>query len=278
MAVPGPFLTAQWRHLLMLNYDVEAAILEPFVPAGTELDLWHGRAVISLVGFRFLDTRLKGWAIPWHRNFTEVNLRFYVRRRTGAGWRRGVVFLKEIADKFAVTCVANNIYHENYVTLPMTQRIQVPASATDRTGFAAYRWKHRGSPFEMSARFAGLPQRPASGSEEEFIVEHYWGYTRLRTGATAEYEVRHPAWRVWPAQRATFTGDATELYGRDFAAAISEPPRSALVADGSAVTVFSGARLREEAQRFYEASRNTRVTRAAPRAGCRADRDGRGVA
>jgi hypothetical protein len=243
MSQDRTFLTAQWRHLLMLNYDVDPASLLPFVPAGTQLDLWQGRSLVSLVGFRFLQTRLLGWAVPFHQNFTEVNLRFYVRRETVDGFRRGVVFLKEIAPKFAVSWVANAIYHETYVTLPMSHRIQIPGSAADRTGRIEYRWRQGGRRYEMTANFCGLPRVLPAGSEEEFIAEHYWGYTRRRDGATWEYRVEHSPWRVWRVDAAAFEGDATELYGRTFADVLSHPPSSALVADGSPVIVSRGARV-----------------------------------
>jgi uncharacterized protein YqjF (DUF2071 family) len=238
-----PFLTAQWRNLLMLNYAVDPALVEPFLPAGTALDLWHNRAYISLVGFQFQKTRLRGWAVPFYQYFAEVNLRFYVRREAADGWRRGVVFLKEIVPKLAVTWVANAIYHEHYVTLPMSQRIQLPASAADRTGLADYRWKYRGRDFAITANFSGLPQQFRPGSEEEFITEHYWGYTKWPDDSTWEYRVDHPPWHVWRTDSACFSGDATELYGVDFAAVLNEPPCSSLVAEGSAVTVSDGERL-----------------------------------
>src|SRR3970040_1713438 len=90
------FLTTHWSHLAMLNYEVDPAILHPHVPTGTELDHFHGRTYVSMVGFRYSGTRVWGSAIPWHRSFAEVNLRFYVRRLGPEGWRRGVVFFKEI--------------------------------------------------------------------------------------------------------------------------------------------------------------------------------------
>ena len=79
------FLTAEWRALVVLNYVVEPTVLAPYLARGVELDLWEGEALISLVGFLFLETRLFGVGIPFHRNFEEVNLRFYVRRRAGEG-------------------------------------------------------------------------------------------------------------------------------------------------------------------------------------------------
>ncbi len=65
------FLTAQWRWLAMANYVIDPAVLQPFVPRGTELDTWQGRHYVSLVGFLFLDTRVLGVPIPFHRNFEE---------------------------------------------------------------------------------------------------------------------------------------------------------------------------------------------------------------
>ena len=97
------FLTAEWRKLAVVNYMVEPEILQPFVPAGTELDFWQERCYVSLIGFRFENTKVLGMKIPWHVNFEEVNLRFYVRRKATDGWRRGVVFIKEIVPKAAIT-------------------------------------------------------------------------------------------------------------------------------------------------------------------------------
>src|SRR5262244_2296513 len=82
------FLTAEWLNLVLLNYVVSRSLLEPLVPTGTELDLWGGDAYVSVVGFLFSDTRVRGVAIPLHRTFEEVNLRFYVKRRVGGDERR----------------------------------------------------------------------------------------------------------------------------------------------------------------------------------------------
>ena len=79
------FLTAEWRYLVMLNYQIEPDLLRPFLPQGTELDSWQGQTFVSIVGFNFLNTRLLGLPIPGHINFEELNLRFYVRRKGPEG-------------------------------------------------------------------------------------------------------------------------------------------------------------------------------------------------
>jgi uncharacterized protein YqjF (DUF2071 family) len=186
------FLTAEWRHLAMLNFEVDPKVLRPLVPAGTELDDWHGRTFASIVGFMFLNTRVFGLAIPWHRNFEEVNLRFYVRRK-GDGWRRGVVFVKELVPRIAIALTARLVYGENYVAVPMKHRIESePGDLGPRS--VSYSWWFRERENRLDLTVGGKADRAVEGSEEEFITEHYWGYARRRGGRTVEYRVEHPRW------------------------------------------------------------------------------------
>jgi uncharacterized protein len=235
-----PFLTAEWRWLAMLNYVVDPDVLLPHVPRATELDVWEGRAYASVVGFRFLRTRVLGVAIPFHRDFDEVNLRFYVRRRGPEGWRRGVVFVKEIVPRAAIAAVARAVYNENYVALPMRHRLDLTPALG---GTVRYAWRHRGrwDGLQVEVRGRAAPLEP--GSEAEFITEHYWGYAAQRDGGTVEYRVEHPAWRVWTATSAALDCDAEALYGAAFAPYLEEPPHSAFLAEGSRVTVRRGVRV-----------------------------------
>jgi uncharacterized protein YqjF (DUF2071 family) len=238
-----PFLTARWRHLAILNFEVDPAILAPRTPRGTELDAWRGRTYVSVVGFLFEDTRVRGWLVPFHRRFEEVNLRFYVRRRTEEGWRRGVVFVRELVPRAAVALVARALYNENYLCVPMGHDVVGSAAGASRVEAVAYRWTFAGRPGDLSVSVAEEPRPLAPGSEEEFITEHYWGYAGQRDGGTAEYRVDHPPWRVAPALRARLDCDAASLYGPSFAEALGAEPASAFLAEGSDVAVFRGARL-----------------------------------
>jgi uncharacterized protein YqjF (DUF2071 family) len=236
-----PFLTARWRHLLLLNYQVDPPLLEPLVPNGTELDAWEGRTLMSLVGFRFLDTAVLGVPVPGHRHFTEVNLRFYVRRRSPDGAsRRGVVFIRELVPKRWVAWIARLAYQEPYLRVPMTHAIELGGLSPVEPGQVSYGWTHLGE----SCRLVGelrSPIRPLQRpSEAEFVTEHHWGYTRQRDGGTLEYEVRHPAWQVTGVTAARLEGDASALYGPGLAAPMAAPPHSAFFADGSAVEVYRG--------------------------------------
>jgi uncharacterized protein len=230
-----PFLTADWRYLAMLNYEIDPALLAPYVPAGTALDFWRGRCYVSVVGFLFLNTRLRGLPIPGHINFEEVNLRFYVGRQAADGWRRGVVFIKELVPRRAIAAVARWVYNENYQALPMRHRLAVNGAVD-----LAYEWKSNGRWQGLQARAQGAAQPLDPESEATFITEHYWGYARQRDGSTVEYQVAHPSWRVWEVNEYGLDCDVAELYGREFVAPLQNAPTSVFVAEGSAVAVYGG--------------------------------------
>jgi uncharacterized protein len=239
--VRRPFLTARWTDLVILNYEVPPAVVLPLVPRGTELDLWQGQALVSLVGFLFTDTKVRGLQIPGHRHFEEVNLRFYVRRRVApAPDRRAVVFVRELVPRYAIAAIARFLYNEPYTSIPMRHQ---GGLHVDRGGAIEYAWRYGTGEFSLSATVAGPAAVLPSGSEAEFITEHYWGYTRQRDGGTSEYEVEHPRWRVWTTPRTTFDGPAALLYGPVFGEALAGAPRSAFVAAGSEVAVHSGQRI-----------------------------------
>ncbi|MBN9687587.1 MULTISPECIES: YqjF family protein [unclassified Corallococcus] len=238
-----PFLTATWKYLLMLNYEVDPAVLRPLVPRGTELDAWQGRTFASMVGFRFLDTRVRGLAVPFHRDFDEVNLRFYVRRLGPEGWRRGVVFVREIVPRLAIATVARVLYNEPYVAHPMRHAVNMDGADTGAPGHVEYAWKSHGRWHRLSARTLGTPAESAPGSQEEFITEHYWGYTAQRDGGCAEYRVEHPRWTVWRARETAFDCDVARFYGPAFSECLRGTPHSAFVATGSEVSVLPGNEL-----------------------------------
>ncbi len=192
------FLTAEWRHLVMLNFEIDPRILDKRIPTGVELDLWNGQAYVSIVGFRFLNTKLLGIPIPFHRNFTEVNLRFYVRRQTGNEWRRGVVFIKEIVPLPTVTLVARQIYNENYITLPMRHQIHLsPAAGIGRISSSIHgngeqrgwnwllRWTGTQCPWSPDRKRNSLPNT-TGGTPPSVTAERWNMVSNIRPGAFGE--------------------------------------------------------------------------------------------
>ncbi|MEH0156685.1 DUF2071 domain-containing protein [Limibacter armeniacum] len=233
---PKTFLSAEWRKLVMANYAVDPTSLQPYLPPNTELDTWNGTCYVSLVGFMFCDTKVLGVKIPWHINFEEVNLRFYVRYKAGNEWKRGVVFIKEIVPKAAITLVANTLYNEKYATMPMQHEWREEEDHLS----VAYRWKFEGEWNHINVQTALQPVNIAKGSEEEFITEHYWGYTKTGANQTSEYAVEHPVWDVYPVQQYDIHCNASALYGPEFGEAMSSEPVSVLMAEGSPILVRRG--------------------------------------
>ncbi len=224
----------------MLNYEVDAGLLLPFVPTRTELDRYDNKVFVSLVGFRFLKTKLLGLVpVPMHSNFEEVNLRFYVRRQTGTEIRRGVVFIREVVPRRAIALIARTLYNENYVALPMSHKIRSVAD----TLRVEYRWQGQNGGNSIRVETEGNAALPVKGSLEQFITEHYWGYAAQPGGGCVEYCVTHPPWRVWQVRQSVFDGDGEELYGKDLAAVLRCKPEPAFLAEGSAVSVMRGRRL-----------------------------------
>ena len=224
----------------MLNYEVEGTLLSDYVPAGTVLDNFEGRTYISLVGFQFRQTRLFGSIpVPFHSDFEEVNLRFYVRRKVGNEERRGVVFIAEIVPKRAVAQIARLAYGENYICLPMKHRV----SKTGTLKSARYEWELNGAWCKLHAHATAAPTPAKEASFEQFITEDYWGYSRQRNGDSLEYEVSHIPWSVWMATVARFEGNAKSLYGPAIGEVLQRQPDSAFIEDGSPVVVFRGKKI-----------------------------------
>ncbi len=235
MINPKVFLTAEWRKLALAQYAVDADILKKYLPPHTELDDWQGKYYVSLVGFMFLNVKLKGFKIPYHTNFEEVNLRFYVKYKDGNEWKRGAVFIKEIVPLPAITFVANTIYKENYQTLPM-KHVWVEEKNQIEVN---YLWKNKiWNEFSVTADVKS--EEIPVGSEEEFITEHYWGYTKIGPNRTSEYGVEHPRWLVYPIKDYKIKVDFADNYGDDFAFLNHVKPDSVMLAEGSEIRVLKG--------------------------------------
>ncbi len=229
------FLTAQWRNLIMANYPIDQAVLRPFLPAGTELDQWKGETYVSLVGFMFRDVRVRNIAIPLHRHFPEVNLRFYVRYKEGMEWKRGVVFISEIVPRPAITWVANTLFGEHYIHLPMRH---FEETRGDRL-LVGYEWKYKGRWYNLRVDAEAQPSPLPAGSNEEFITEHFWGYSAMKNSKTGEYQVEHPRWNIHPVRYHQVDCDFFSLYGDTFSGLNTQIPESVFLAEGSPIKVYT---------------------------------------
>jgi hypothetical protein len=233
--MPQKFLSASWQKLIMANYIIDPSLLQPYLPACTELDRWEGKVFVSLVGFMFRNTKVLGVKIPFHIDFPEVNLRFYVRCKDDVQWKRGVVFIKEIVPKPAITTIANLLYGENYSTMQMKNIEEINETQLG----VGYHWKHKEHWNRLEVSSGLKSTCILQSSEEEFITEHYWGYTKVNAVTTGEYKVAHPRWDVYPVNNFTIDCDFQKLYGKSFSILNNQQPHSVFLAEGSAIEVFN---------------------------------------
>ena len=229
------FLTARWKDLIMANYEIDPSLLTSQVPKGTELDFNEGKCFVSLVGFMFLETRVLGVPIPFHVNFEEVNLRYYVKRETPDETRRAVCFIKEIVPRVAIATVARVFYGEPYECWSM--------SHTRTESEISYQWSKAGRMNSISVEQGASLGVPNAGSHGEFIIEHYWGYTSRGNGRVDEYRVEHPTWEMFEVENQLINVNFGATYGDEFAFLANEKPYSILLAKGSEVSVYKGARI-----------------------------------
>jgi uncharacterized protein YqjF (DUF2071 family) len=228
------FLTAEWKHLIMANYIIDPSVLLPYLPRKTSFDRYNGNVYVSLIGFMFANTKLLGVKIPFHVNFEEVNLRFYVRYNDNGKWKRGTVFIKEIVPKPAISFVANNLYNEKYSTMPMKHFLHTTPGEIK----LGYHWKYKNKWNRLEATVDNNAVPMMTGSEEEFIAEHYWGYSKYNDTTTFEYEVKHPAWNIFAVKDYMVDCDFTSLYGTAFSMLQGAEPASVFVAEGSAISIM----------------------------------------
>ncbi len=212
---------------------VPAEILQPYIPPFTELDLWQGKAIVSMVGFMFKQTKVLGVKWPLHANFEEINLRLYVKYFNGKEWKRGVAFISEIVPKHVIAFIANKLYNEHYAAMPTSHAI----IETKETISTKYEWKYKGKWNKLFATAENQPSLIKPGTEEEFIFEHYWGYNEFNKNTTIEYAVEHPRWEAYPVNYHEADFDINNMYGTAFQPFLSQPPQSVFLAKGSGIIV-----------------------------------------
>lgn len=227
------FLKANWENIIMANYEIDPAILIPFLPKGVDLDLYEGKAYVSLVGFMFKKTKLFNVPIPYFGTFEEINLRFYVIRKEENTVKRGVVFVNETIPYPIVAWMANKLYNEHYTVVPTKHEITT-ASKSKKVQFEWLLNKKWNSIY-VEATTDSKPMKHES--LEKFIFEHYYGYTKIDQNNTEEYKLQHPSWRVNQVLDYKMDCDFTAMYGDAFSILNTAKPEAVFIAEGSSVGI-----------------------------------------
>jgi uncharacterized protein len=227
------FLKARWENIIMANYEISPEILQPYLPKGVELDLFEGKAYVSLVGFMFKNTKIFNIPIPYLGTFEEINLRFYVIRKEAGRTKRGVVFINETIPYKIVAWMANKLYKEHYTTIPTKHKI----SQNEITKNINYQWLKDNKWNNITLESSISSKEMERGSLEQFIFEHYYGYTKITEKDTEEYRLHHPSWLINTVNNFTIDCDFKSMYGKDFEILNTTAPTAVFIAEGSKVEI-----------------------------------------
>lgn len=223
------FLKTQWRNLIMVTYEVDKHFLERYVPSGCELELYEGRALVSVVAFEFSNTRICGIPMPFYRSFPEINLRIYVKRRVAGEWLRGVLFIKEFIPQQFPAWIAKTVFRENF-------HVMTVSVECDDHGIR-YLF---GEGNVMTGKFFGCLREWEKGTVEEFIGNNFWAFKKVTDQKTLAFQVTHRPWKMRVLEDLEVSFDFESIYGKEFADAIKahgELPRTVFYVDGSEVEV-----------------------------------------
>jgi hypothetical protein len=230
------FITAHWSDIAVINYEADPQLLRRFLPAGLELARYSDHHLLSLVSFRYRDTRMGGVRVPFYGQFIELYLGFFAQHERRNEIHRGWVFIKKIVPGRVIAATGRILYNEEYIRRPMRELIE--HGTQQRPYRVRYEWKDGGSWHGLEVRASALnPQSPAEGSVEHYVTQNYGAFAKTKRGGTIEFPADHPTWDVWPSEYASLDGDAERIFDADIAGVLKAPHHSAFIASGSHVSL-----------------------------------------
>lgn len=219
-------MTTEWRWLLGVTFASDAALLEPHLPPGCEIDTLEGSPRVSLVAFGFHDTRVGRLRVPGHVRFPEINLRFYIR----LDGERGVCFIRELVPRPAIAWVARGLYNEPYASVPMAEEVAIGEDVVVSHRF--------GDGQRLKARASAHGIEPATDSAAFWLTHHHLGVGRSHRGRLLRYHVAHELWPLHEVTQLQVEVDFGAVYGPQWAWLGEAQPSHVTLAAGSRVAVF----------------------------------------
>ncbi len=240
---PRAFLSASWSQLVLLTFEVPAALVRAHLPRGTEPDQWQGATHATLVALQMRDVRVHGWHIPRFTAYPQVNFRVYTRHGADAA----VVFVREFVRSRVIAAVARLRYGEPFAVA------RIEASVADRADGVSleYRFGPARPCYRVAVTASPAAAVPPDGSFEHHLLERTLGCHEDRLGRLRVFRVVHAPWAVRTVSSVAYDLDFAALFGAEWGLLNERTPVSTVVAVGSAVTVGRP----ERASTMPEASR-----------------------
>lgn len=199
-------MNCEWKDLIMSSFEVEKSILEPYLPNDTEIDLFQGKALISLVAFTFSKIKFFGLKIPFHQRFGQMNFRFYAKSKVDGS--RGVVFIKVFAPKHLIAFIGNKIYNEPYFFKP----INFKKSKNNEIICIEYNNNHT----TIKAKATYKTEKLTKNTLKHFIVERYIAYIKNKKNKTIRYNIYHKPWKIHHTESSHYDKELLKLLPNNF--------------------------------------------------------------
>jgi uncharacterized protein YqjF (DUF2071 family) len=198
-------MTQTWNDLLFAHWPVDAGQLRSNVPAEFPLDLFDGRAWLSIVPFHMTNVTPRAVpTLPRISAFPELNVRTYVTRDD----RPGVYFFSLDAGSSVAVYAARALLNMPYYSA----RMRVITNGGD-VGYHSKRSKSALGELSGTYEPTGSPFAPAPGTLEYFLTERYCLYNVNRRGQPYRLEIHHPPWPLQPASARFARNTMAEVNG-----------------------------------------------------------------
>lgn len=204
----GPWVMKQvWNKLLLAHWPVRQEELLPSIPEGLELDLWEGKAWLSLIPFYITGLRVRGTPpLPWLSRFAELNVRTYVT----CGGKPGIFFFSLDAER-RVAVETARLLHLPY----MYARMSV-GRENDWITYRSERRDKRGQSAVFEAlyrpvavdKFNALP-----GTLLHWLTERYRLYAADGAGRLYAGDIHHLPWELQEAELRIRRNTMSEAHG-----------------------------------------------------------------
>lgn len=220
-------MTCEWKDLIIASYEIDKKILEPYLPSHTDVDLYKGKAIISLVAFTFSRSKFFGFHVPFHQNFAQINFRFYAKSNIDG--TKGVVFLKEFAPKPLIAFIGNKIYNEPYYYKSIKSIRKKKKDELSTT----YMYKN----LKAIAHSKLEKEDLVKGTLKHFIVDRYTAFIKNKKRKTVKYKINHKPWKTLKAHELFVDDRLLKLLPKKFK---NMKHISTYLVDGSSVSVEKG--------------------------------------
>lgn len=230
--------STEWKKVALANYLVPPEVVEKYLPKHTKLDFFNGNCYVSLVGYRYTKIKVADVKVPLIPDFEEIDLRFYVKRFDGAGWRKGTVAISRTLKAPGLNKLGS-LFQGNLSSMPTSEDIE----ETDHTLDVKYSWQFENDWKYLRVKSSKLASPLQKDSESEFLLERPYVYQQFGDDHTQEIGLQHASWHTYPVEEYSINVDFSKQFDPVFSILNSATPQSVILAEGSVVEIQKGQKI-----------------------------------